>query len=87
MCVARAAGRAGGEEGAAEVGRPAARAGHDPPGWPLQRREVRVEDARLVQRLEGAGVVVQMELVARPLLEGPPLVVLISQGRRRSAGA
>ena len=74
MRVARAAGRAGGEEGAAEVGGPAAGAGDDPPGRPLERREVRVEDARLVQRLEGAGVVLEVELVARPLLEGPPLV-------------
>ena len=39
-----------------------------------ERREVGVEDAGLVQRLEGASVVLEMELVARPPLEGAPLV-------------
>ena len=67
--VPRPAHGPGGEERAAQVRGAAARAAHDPRGRPLQRREARVEHACLVQHLEGAGVVVDVDLKARRVLE------------------
>jgi hypothetical protein len=71
MRVAWPAGRARGEEGAAEIGGPAARAGDDPPRRPVERCEPCIEDAGLVERLERAGVVLQMNLKTRGPLERP----------------
>jgi hypothetical protein len=68
--VSRAADRPRGEEGAAKISGPAAGSGDDPPGRSHERGQVCVEDAGLVQRLQGPGVVLEVELIARASLEG-----------------
>jgi hypothetical protein len=68
------AGRARGQERASEIRSSAAGPGDDAARRPFEREEVGVEDSRLVEGLEGTGVVSKVELVARPPLESPLLV-------------
>ena len=65
---------AGGQERPAQVRGAAARAADEPRGRALQRREPGADDPGLVQHLERARVVVQVDLEARLVLEGPAAV-------------
>src|SRR6185295_10500451 len=67
--VSRTADRARREERAAQVRSTAARAPDDPGRRPLEGRQPRVEDACLVQHLQRTGVVVDVDLKPRRVLE------------------
>ena len=58
------------EQGAAEVGAPAARPRDDTLRRPVERRQPRAQHPGLVEHLERAALTLDVELVARPALEG-----------------
>ncbi len=84
--VARPGHRARRQERAPEVGGAAAGARNHPPRRPLERREVRVENAGLVERLERAGIVLQVKLEAPRALERLPAGRCGSRRERRTSG-
>jgi hypothetical protein len=72
--IARPGDRAGGEQRAPQVRGTAARAGDNASRRAFQRLEPRAEDPGLVQRLDGARVVLEVDLEARRPVEGAAAV-------------
>ena len=58
------------QQRAAQVGAPAARPRDDTLGRPLERRQSRAQHPGLVEHLERPALTLDVELVARPALEG-----------------